>query len=178
MPRVCKICHEAFPSASKLAEHLKFSNCSNYRTIIKCPYCDRDDFVDEDSLNRHLSHNRQCSRADIEATDKLSMLLPDRGGKHQKFAHHHNTPSMRFPNNDMDVTSQLQGNLVNYVNAFHLHHLHNVQTSLCGPVSQVFQKGKDIVVVIHEDDPAMQHLLQNGNKSVMNTDKQEHIHHE
>lgn len=80
MPRLCKVCHEEFPSASKPAEHLKISNCSNYRSIVKCPYCARDDFVDEDSLNRHLSHNRQCSRADIEATDKLSMLLPETRG--------------------------------------------------------------------------------------------------
>jgi hypothetical protein len=77
MPRYCKYCDEEFPTASKLAEHLKFSICSNQVTVIKCPYCDRDDFVDQDSLNRHLSHNRPCSRADVEATDKLSILAPD-----------------------------------------------------------------------------------------------------
>jgi hypothetical protein len=77
MPRFCKICEEEFPTAAKLAEHLKFSDCSNHATTMKCPYCERDDFVDVDSLNRHLSQNRRCSRADLEATDKLSILAPD-----------------------------------------------------------------------------------------------------
>jgi hypothetical protein len=79
MPRYCKVCNTKFKYASELAEHLKLSSCSNFATLIKCSYCDRNDFVDEDSLNRrHLTYNRKCSCADVEATDNLSILAPDK----------------------------------------------------------------------------------------------------
>jgi hypothetical protein len=80
MPRLCKICEEEFANAAKLAEHMKLSDCSNHVSCVSCPYCGRDDFVDVDSLNRHLSHNRWCSRADYAAKDKLSILAPDPEG--------------------------------------------------------------------------------------------------
>lgn len=121
MPRYCKICKEEFPSAAKLAEHLKISSCSNYRTIIKCPYCNRDDFVDEDALNRHLSYNRQCSKADVEATDKLSILRSDGhdpnliGPRHISYA---------------DVIHRYEGNLVNIANSIGISEIHQRQTSL------------------------------------------------
>ena len=110
--------------------------------------------MDEDSLNRHLSHNRQCSRADIEATDKLSMLLPDpsytakqtHGGAYSSV-----TQFFLHGGNGTEVLDQLQGDLVNFVNAFDLNYLHQLQTSLHGPVTKVHKDSKEITVVIFED---------------------------
>ena len=132
MPRYCKICEEEFPTAAKLAEHLKLSDCSNLFTAIKCPYCNRDDFVDEDSLNRHLSQNRQCSRADIEATDKLSILAPDSSlTKHLKSdTQPENTPFKPTNISYVDTISQLEGNLVNVANAMGMQVMHQINTTL------------------------------------------------
>jgi Cobalamin biosynthesis protein CobT (nicotinate-mononucleotide:5, 6-dimethylbenzimidazole phosphoribosyltransferase) len=133
MPRFCEICHAEFKYASELADHLKLSSCSNYTTMIKCPYCDRNDFVDEDSLNRHLTYNRKCSRADVEATDNLSILAPDNSI---------NIRNNRIPPGCLDTfglgsslseqpdISSHEGNLVNHVNAFDMHLWHQMQTAL------------------------------------------------
>jgi hypothetical protein len=173
MPRICKICQEEFSSAAKLSEHLKFSNCSNYRTLVKCPYCLRDDFVDDDSLNRHLSHNRQCSRADMDATDKLSMLLPNPSytsikGTQSQTNHNHNSLVM-FPSGVMENMTQYEGNLVNFVNSFNVNHLHQIQTSLNGHTTKVFQDGKEITVVVYENDPST-----TINKEIPGNEKQLH----
>jgi hypothetical protein len=133
MPRYCKYCDEEFPTASKLAEHLKFNICSNQVPVIKCPYCDRDDFVDQDSLNRHLSHNRLCSRADVEATDKLSILAPDpyyistrvqNAGKGSDQRLYKTTVSY------VDVLPHFEGSLVNIANSMEMQARHQLHTSL------------------------------------------------
>jgi hypothetical protein len=43
-----------------------------------------------------------------------------------------------------------QGNLVNIANGFDVHKLHQMQTSLNGPLTKVFQQGKEITVVIYD----------------------------
>ena len=134
MPRFCKYCDEEFPTASKLAEHLKFSICSNQVTVIKCPYCDRDDFVDQDSLNRHLSHNRRCSRADVEATDKLSILAPDPHYVSTQVLNTGNGPSQSLLHNThvsyVDVLPHFEGSLVNIANSMEMQARHQLHTSL------------------------------------------------
>ena len=132
MPRYCKICEEEFHTAAKLAEHLKLSECSNHVTPIKCPYCAREDFVDEDSLHRHLSHNRRCSRADYEANDKLSILAPD-----PLYSKLHNKGSEilgQCPGQQnlsyIHVVSGLEGNLVNIANVMAMQAMHHMNTSL------------------------------------------------
>jgi hypothetical protein len=114
--------------------------------------------VDEDSLNRHLSYNRKCSRADLEAADKLSVLAPETNiGQHrsnQLFQGFGTLGSGITLGND-DGRSSHQGNLVNYVNAFNLHKLHQVQTSLLpGEVRKMFYTTsltKDVQGKIHKE---------------------------
>jgi hypothetical protein len=114
--------------------------------------------VDEDSLNRHLSYNRKCSRADWEATDKLSVLAPETNiGRPQN-----NQLFQGFGTLGSDITlgeddgrSSHQGNLVNYVNAFDLHKLHQMQTSLVpGEVRNMFYTTsltKDVQGKMHKE---------------------------
>jgi hypothetical protein len=132
MPRYCNYCTEEFPTAAKLAEHLKFSLCSTHVDVKKCPYCDRDDFVDQDSLNRHLSHNRRCSRADVEATDKLSIIAPDPyyDGTRTDAGKSGDNSSVMNRVSYVDVLPQLQGNLVNIANAMEMQARNQMQTSL------------------------------------------------
>jgi hypothetical protein len=134
MPRYCEVCNTEFKYASELAEHLKLSSCSNFATLIKCPYCDRNDFVDEDSLNRHLTYNRKCSRADVEATDNLSILAPDKNSilakKKQITQGSLGTFGLGAKLGDQHHMSSHQGNLVNYVDGYDMHTWHQLQTAL------------------------------------------------
>lgn len=132
MPRYCKICEEEFPTAAKLAEHLKLSECSNHVASIKCPYCAREDFVDEDSLHRHLSHNRRCSRADYEANDKLSILAPDPfySKLHNKGREILGQCPAQQNISYIHAVSGLEGNLVNIANVMAMQAMHHMNTSL------------------------------------------------
>jgi hypothetical protein len=92
----------------------------------------------------------------MDATDKLSMLLPDppytlTKEKGVYTTHNHNSLVM-FPAGVMDIVTQHQGNLVNYVNSFNVNHLHHIQTSLHGHVAKVFQHGKETTIVVYEND--------------------------
>jgi len=132
MPRICKVCQTEFQYASELAEHLKLSSCSNHVTPISCPYCERKDFVDEEGLNRHLSRNRKCSRADFEATDKLSILGPDTSYRNSSSGLNKVVSTVGpgiIPGDEHGISSQ-EGNLVNFVNSFDVHKLHQINTSL------------------------------------------------
>ena len=53
--------------------------------------------------------------------------------------------------NGTEVLDQLQGDLVNFVNAFDLNYLHQLQTSLHGPVTKVYKDSEEITVLIFED---------------------------
>jgi hypothetical protein len=133
MPRFCEICHAEFKYASELADHLKLSSCSYYTTMFKCPYCDRNDFVDEDSLNRHLTYNRKCSRADVKATDNLSILAPDNTiniRNNRISPGTMDTFGLGSSLSDQPDISSHEGNLVNYVNAYDVHLWHQMQTAL------------------------------------------------
>jgi hypothetical protein len=132
----------------------EYSSCSDYRSIVKCPYCNRDDFVDGDSLNRHLSHNRQCSRADVDATDKLPMLLPDPSYTTQVrqvnplLPGYIGTPlNLNADDSANHLLDLYQGNLVNFANGLDVHK----------PMTKIFQQGKEITVVIY--DPQMKSTL-------------------
>jgi hypothetical protein len=114
--------------------------------------------VDEDSLNRHLSYNRKCSRADLEATDKLSVLVPETNisqPRNNQLFQGFGTLGSGITIGEDDGRSSHQGNLVNYVNAFDLHKLHQMQTSLApGEVRKMFYTTsltKDVQGKMHKE---------------------------
>ena len=78
MTRFCLSCNEEFSSIAKLKQHLKITSCGLAQPMLQCPYCERDDFVDEKSLHSHLNRNRHCSKQDVDATDKVSTIFPVR----------------------------------------------------------------------------------------------------
>jgi hypothetical protein len=87
--------------------------------------------VDVDSLNRHLSQNRRCSRADIEATDKLSILAPD--PKYSKHLKAGVAPDVTLDHTHVsyvDTLHHLEGNLVNVANVMGIQALNQLNTSL------------------------------------------------
>jgi len=108
---------------------------------MKCPYCKRDDFVDKVSLNRHLSYNRQCSKADIEATDKLSIIRYD-----SNLSQHLPSDNSRANHQTYyaDVMHKYEGNLVNIANSIEMYAIYQRQTSL----NPSAMKGKQAVVTL------------------------------
>jgi hypothetical protein len=97
-----------------------------------------------------LSQNRKCSRADIEATDKLSILAPnpnycsgylkDDGTVPKKTVDHTNVSYV-------DKLTHMEGNLVNVANVMGMQALHQLNTSLHpDPMSMTFviQLAEDI----------------------------------
>jgi hypothetical protein len=104
--------------------------------------------VDVDSLNRHLSQNRRCSRADIEATDKLSILAPDTNySKRLKAGIAPDVTLDRSHVSYVDKLHHLEGNLVNVANVMGIQALNQLNTSLHpDPSSMTF-------VITLADDP-------------------------
>jgi hypothetical protein len=88
--------------------------------------------VDEDSLNRHLSQNRQCSSADIDATDKLSILAPDPDcAKHLKSGMPPDKTIDHTHISYVNMLNHLEGNLVNVANVMGMQAMQQqVSTSL------------------------------------------------
>jgi hypothetical protein len=87
--------------------------------------------VDEDSLNHHLSQNRRCSHADIDATDKLSILAPD--PDYAKRLKSGMPPDKTIDHTHIsyvNMLNHLEGNLVNVANVMGMQAMHQVNTSL------------------------------------------------
>jgi hypothetical protein len=94
-----------------------------------------------------LSQNRRCSRADIEATDKLSILAPD--PNYSKRLKSGLAPDKTIDHTHVsyvDMLSHLEGNLVNVANVMALQAIHQQNTSLHpDPTSTTF------VITLSED---------------------------